>query len=259
MNASAGVPVDECVREIEYIFTVFGQRFLNAQPDDLRESRELVRVICCDFVEQRITERLLAALSTCVQYLRANSQCALELIRANRVQSGIVSAVRLLRQASARPDPKCVLIELSVVRFVIDLITELRALFAGEQFVDDVVTTTTGIVANLTQCRFAHGHHNIHLASLVDAGCVPFLAHMMEEAERQLAAGPPVSSRRELQLWFCACNALANLSMEPTQWHVLRPFWPRFELFGETTVLVASHGSVFNIFRSAVLQRHARC
>lgn len=252
--------------EISEIRERFEMQFFDALPDDRPHGRGNVRTVCADFIRSRAVERLIVAVPICMELILAHvamssesttSATALsaqsdEIERAvHKAKRAVTQAIDCMWNASARPDTKCPMIECGVVPFVVKLHVDLlRVAPTDAVFFASVCEASMGVVPNLTQARFAHGHRNVHLASLIaDSGCVPYLVAFLDDAEARFDLGHRATKREELRLWFLAINALANLSLA-TNGASLRPHWSRFDKFWLNSLSVMHAADIFHFWNS---------
>jgi hypothetical protein len=253
--------------EISEIRERFEMQFFDALPDDRPHGRGNVRMVCADFIRSRAVERLIVAVPICMELILAHvamssesttnatalSAQSDEIERAvHKAKRAVTQAIDCMWNASARPDTKCPMIESGVVPFVVKLHADLlRVAPSDAVFFAAVCEASMGVVPNLTQARFAHGHRNVHLASLIaDSGCVPYLVGFLDEAEASFDLGHRATKREELRLWFLAINALANLSLDPTHGASLRPHWSRFDKFWLNSLSVMHAADIFHFWNS---------
>jgi hypothetical protein len=251
--------------EINEIHKQFEMPFFDALPDDQPQGRASVRRVCAEFVRSGAAERLLEAVPVCMELIldtasvtseEAGNDAGVLALSADvehavrKAKRAVIKAFDCLWNASARPDPKCPMIEAGVVAFVVKLHADLHRV-ADEAFVTAVQEASMGIVPNLTQARFAHGHRNVHLAALItDSGCVSYLLGFLDDAEARFDRGYRATSRQELRLWFLSINALANLSLEPTHGESLARHWPRFDKFWLISASVLHAADIFHYWNS---------
>jgi hypothetical protein len=256
--------LQELCTELRTVCDEFDRDFSNCPADDVPSGRERVRDVCAAFHASRATRRLLNALPRCVEFIvtERNPDAAL----LDLVTSTVGDACSLFWNASARPDPKTEMIECGVASALISMHKALSApgVPVTNLFVDDCLEATLGVVPNLCQARFAHGHRNIHSQMLLESSdIVPFLLSHIERAEAKHATGYRATQRKELRIWFLSIHALANLSVNDDT-DMLAQHFCRFDRFYEfcdaATLARASlwqHWNSLGSFTSLLRSPHA--
>jgi hypothetical protein len=104
----------------------------------------------------------------------------------------------------------------------------------------------------LTQARFAHGHRNVHLASLIaDSGCVPYLVGFLDEAEACFDLGHRATKREEFAslVFSPSTHSPISRSIPRTAPRFART-GPRFDKFWLNSLSVMHAADIFHFWNS---------